>query len=542
MGIVSGIQSMFSRPSTEQRSYQVLIDALTGGQTSAAGVVVNTETSLAVPAVYACVRVIAETMAQLPCITYRRLTDNARERATDSPIYRVLRTRPNRWQTAAEFFDQMMTYTLLRGNGIAEIRVIGGELELWPIHPSLVSSIERNNRGTIVYKVRTEEGTPQRTLTQDEVIHVRGPSLDGIVGMSPISYARDTIGSAIATIRHSGNVWRRGGSARDILETDQQLSPNVAERTREQWQNLYSGVENAGRTAVLEQGLKVHRLTISHADMQFIEQQRYTVEDIARLFRVPLHMVGDLTHATFSNIEHQQLAFISHTMGPWFARWEQAIQRDLIDDDDYFVEFLADGLLRGDVAARTQHYREMFQLGALSVNEIRAKENMNPISEEDGGDKRFVNAAMIDLKHAGEMPEQQTQPGKPVGSDPVDGDPEDPADDLQSDAQRAAAQALWDGERRKLTRWIADELVRAAKEPYKFLAKMEAFLESHEARTAQALLPAETVCRACGIDVRADATATEQREAVWKMVLEVAESTPAELMGRASLVAEGLRK
>jgi hypothetical protein len=324
-----------------------------------------------------------------------------------------------------------------------------------------------------------------------------------------------------------------------VLQTDQILPPNAADRMRQDWQKLYGGSANAGKTAVLEAGLKVHEMGLNHVDLQFIESQKLTTRQIASCFRVPLHMIGDLEHATFSNIEHQDLEFTKYTMSPWLERWEQSIQRDLLgDDDDLYAEFNVEGLLRGDTAGRAQFYREMFNIGVLNVDEIRKFENFNPV---EGGQKRFVNAALVDLSMAGD-PTLFSLNGQ-VGESPADAKDEPAKEDDQKakeDAKRAA-KSVWDAEIESLIRWECDALTRAAKKPSQFLPDCEKFLDEHRERMERKLERIAEVCRHVGVDVNASVFAAEHRSAVWSMVLESAEGTAAELPVRVDALVEKIK-
>ncbi len=527
MTLVDRVLSGWSRRPEQRNTYQVLLEAAAQYRNSS-GI---PETSLRVSTVYACVRVISEALAQLPLELYRKAADGGRTVAASERIYRTLHDRPNKWQTSIEFRDMSMMHVLLRGNSFSEIVISRGQVELRPIFPSRVTKIEKRVDGSLVYHVRMSDNTT-KPYFQDEIFHVRGPSLDGIIGLTPIEYHRSIIESSKSADDHAAAVWKNGARPSIVLQTEQSLPPNASERMRKDWERLYGGAENAGKTAVLENGLKVHEIGLNHADLQFIEQQKFNARQIASVFRVPLHMIGDLEHATFSNIEHQGLEFVKYTMMPWLERWEQAIQRDLIGDDDtLYAEFNVEGLLRGDTAARSQFYREMFNIGSVSVNEIRRYENLNPV---EGGDKYFVNAALVELNHAGEDSQNdpvETMPQESTESQPVD----------NSNAQEAA-RSIWDDAVASLIRWECDAISRAAKEPRTFLNKCETFLEEHRNRIEQKLANAERMCRVVGVEQSASVFAAEHRAAVWSLILEASEGQAAELATRVDAMIERIKE
>lgn len=525
MSVLTRIRDAW-KPS-EQRNYQV-IESLFPPR-NASGLSVTAETATRVAAVYACVRVISEGLAQLPLDVYSRNADNSRKLENGLPIYRLLHDGPNSWQTSFEFREQMMLHLLLRGNAVARIKAYRGRLELLPIHPARIT-YEVTDAGKLVYLVRDERTGKTERLLQGEVLHVRGPSSDGVIGTTPITSIASVIGASMAADTHSAATWKNGARPGMVLQTDQNLPPNAANRMREDWERLYGGASNSGKTAVLESGLKVHEIGLNHTDMQFIEQQKMNATQIASVFRVPQHMIGILDHATFSNIEHQQLEFVKFTLVPWMERWEQAIQRDLIDDDQYYAEFNVEGLLRGDTASRATFYREMFNIGVLSVNEIRRFENFNPV---DGGDSHFVNTALTTLERA------EAGPVEPVVVDELVA--EEPTEDDSTEEQQEAARSVWSDQVNAMVRWQCDALVRAAKKPSTFLTECQTFADEHQTRMVSKLALPERVCRSVGLDVSANVFAAEWRANTWKLILETSEATSAELPTRVDLLCERLK-
>lgn len=350
---------------------------------------VSADQALTVSAVFACVRVISETLGSLPCITYRRQA-RGKERATDHPLYPLLRYAPNDRQTAIEFFEMMTAHCALRGNAYAVKVYRGSRLEqLVPLHPDYMR-VDRLDNGRLGY-LYTDPATrqPVRYL-EDDILHLRGLSLDGLTGVSVLTYAARTIGSAIAADEYGSRFFENDATPGGILKHPSHFADKEKrEAFKRAWQAAQSGT-NRGKTAVLEDGMEFVQIGLTNADAQYIESRRWGVEDICRIFRVPLVLVGETTKSTSwgSGVEQFMISFITHTMRPWFVRWEQVIQRDFLadeaPDDEYFVEFLAEAMMRGDTTARSTVYESALQNRWMTPNEVRERENMNPI---EGGDE-----------------------------------------------------------------------------------------------------------------------------------------------------------
>jgi len=368
---------------------QTALDRLTlrlEGASSASGVHVNEKTAMRVAAVYACVRVIAETVGQMPLNMYRRRTDGGRERAADHPLQILLHDRPNSWQTAQEFREMLTEHSLLRGAGFAYInwrsRASNIVDELIPLHPDRLT-IKQLPDMQLVYELRRENGVTI-SIPAEDIFTVRYRTSDGVQPQGVIEAGREAIGVAYATQEYAGRFYRNDATPGVILKHPQKLSSEAASRLKETWNSAYSSSANARRTALLEEGMTIERLSLSNDDSQFLETRQFQRSEIAGLFRVPPHMIGDLSRATFSNIEHQSLDFVAHCIGPWMARWEQSILRDLITaPGTYFSKLSPEALLRGDLKSRYDSYAIGRNWGWLSVNDIRALEDMNPIAEGD---------------------------------------------------------------------------------------------------------------------------------------------------------------
>ncbi|WP_026664844.1 phage portal protein [Butyrivibrio sp. FC2001] len=385
---------------------------------STAGKRVNEKTAMQTTAVYACVRVLAETIASLPLHVYRYTADG-KEMVTDHPLYFLLHDSPNDEMTSFVFRETLMSHLLIWGNAYAQI-IRNGRGEVIALYPLLPDKMEvnRNDRGEIYYIYRrdTEENPTFKEhgeiiLTKDEVLHIPGLGFDGLIGYSPIAMARNAVGMSLACEEYGASFFANGATPGGVLE-----HPGVLKdpgRVRESWHSTYGGSANAGRVAVLEEGMKYQQIGIPPEEAQFLETRKYELEDIARCYRIPPHLVGDLDKATFSNIEQEALSFLMYTITPWVTRWEQALMMALLlpqEKREYFIKFNVDGLLRGDYESRMNGYATARQNGWMSANDIRRLENLNPISAEEGGDLYLVNGNMMKLEDAGMMYQKQTQP------------------------------------------------------------------------------------------------------------------------------------
>jgi HK97 family phage portal protein len=389
-------------PGEDSRNWDYESGGWAGGNRNPSGVKVDAETALRSTVVLACIRVLSTSVAGLPLHLYRRLSGGGKEIAREHPLYRLLHSQPNSWQTSFEWREQMMLHLLSHGFALDEKVYTGGAIsEIVPLHPSRVKTEQlENNRLRYTYREASGSST---VYTQDAVMSVRGMSDDGVNGMSTIELARDAIGLARACEIHGATFFGNGARPGVILSTDQMLSPEAAENTRNQWERAHRGPDRSNRTAVLQGGLKVSELGGNNQESQFLEARRFQVEEVCRLFGVPPHLVGDLTRSSFSNIEQQSLDFLTNGLMPYLRRIESSIARDLLEgDDEYFAEFDTRGVLRADAAGRSSYYNTMWNLGVLSVNEIRSLENLNPV---ESGDVRFVQLNMTTLDKAASAPE-----------------------------------------------------------------------------------------------------------------------------------------
>jgi HK97 family phage portal protein len=389
-------------PGEDSRNWDYESGSWASSNRNPSGVKVDAETALRSTVVLACIRVLSTSVAGLPFHLYRRLPGGGKEIAREHPLYRLLHTQPNSWQTSFEWREQMMLHLLSHGFALDEKVYTGGAIsEIVPLHPSRVKTEQlENNRLRYTYREASGSST---VYTQDAVMSVRGMSDDGVNGMSTIELARDAIGLARACEIHGATFFGNGARPGVILSTDNELSPEAAENTRNQWERAHRGADRSNRTAVLQGGLKVNELGGNNQESQFLEARRFQVEEVCRLFGVPPHLVGDLTRSSFSNIEQQSLDFLTNGLMPYLRRIESSIARDLLEgDDEYFAEFDTRGVLRADAAGRGSYYNTLWNLGVLSVNEIRSLENLNPV---ESGDVRFVQLNMTTLDKAAATPE-----------------------------------------------------------------------------------------------------------------------------------------
>lgn len=365
------------------------------GVRSGAGVRVDADSAMRLSAVYACVRALAESFAVLPFVLYRPRVGGGSSRVTDHWLYRLFARQPNRFQTPFEWREMLQGHLALRGNAFNQIVPdgVGGIAELLPLHPDRIK-IEMLDNGSWRYRYTDRLGNLQY-FRRDQVWHLRGLSGDGIAGMSPIDVARETIGGGLAAQEYGSRFFANDAKPTGgWIEFPGKFADLAARQAfRESWQAMQGGA-NRGRTALLDQGMKYHEVGVSNKDSQFLESRQFTVGDVARIFRIPPHLIGDLSGATFSNIEQQSLEFVTHTMTPWAERWEASIECMLLGpDQDLEVEFDFSVLLRGDAAGRSTYYHNGILDGWLTRNEAREREGLNPI---DGLDEPLRPLNMVE--------------------------------------------------------------------------------------------------------------------------------------------------
>lgn len=378
---------------------------------SNAGVRIDANNAHTVAAVFACLRVIAETVASLPLHVLERTAGGGKRIARELPLYRQLHAQPNGWQTSFEWREQAVFHVGLWGDAFSELKA--GEIH--PLHPSRMK-IERLENGRLRYKYREDKGN-ERPINESLILQVRGPSDDGVNGMSIVEECKDAIALARACELHGARFFAAGARPGFVLSTEGQLNAEAREALRSQWDRRHGGVGNSHNTAVLTGGLRPFEIPqSSNSDAQFLELRRYQLEEIARLFRCPGWVLG--IGSAGPNDEEK---FVTHTILPWLRRFESAFMRDLIADDDrYLVEFDIRGLMRGDSASRSAYYRAMWDIGVLNTNDIRELENMDPV---EGGEVRYhpLNMGTLGAPPTVDDVLAQQEPGSGIDGQAVEG-------------------------------------------------------------------------------------------------------------------------
>lgn len=396
-----------------------------GGEASWSGLEVDRASALGISAVWASVRVLSESLASLPIFVYRR-TEDGKERAEDHWLYRLLHQRPNSEQSPFNWKEQLEGHLVLHGNAYCQKeRTKGNTIKnLWPLDPEKMKVSRKGKDKQFIYT----QGGIEKTFSQDEVFHIPGLGYDGLKGYSVLTVCKQVFGSASAANRYGAELFKNESTPSGFISLAGKLKDEKAlKRMQASWEESHKSWGKKKRMAILEEGATFQALSIPPDDAQFLETRKFTVNEIARIFRIPPHMIADLEHATFSNIEHQAIEFVVHSIRPWLVRWEQAISGQLlspVDQKAYFVEFLVDALLRGDATTRWTAYRTAREIGVLSANEIRAMENMNPIKD---GDMYFVpmNWVPADLAEEAALT-SPTTPGEP------EGEPEEELEETES--------------------------------------------------------------------------------------------------------------
>lgn len=414
-----GIKSLFGFGQARDKPVDKAADAgysfLFGRTTS--GKPVNERTAMQTTAVYACVRILAEAVASLPLHVYEYQDDGGKKLVHDHPLYYLLHDEPNPEMTSFVFRETLMSHLLIWGNAYAQIirdgagRVLG----IYPLLPDKMD-VQRDDRGNIyyVYSRNSDENPMFKEygdirLKAEDVLHIPGLGFDGLIGYSPIAMAKNAVGMTLACEEYGASFFANGANPGGVLE-----HPGVLKdpsKVRESWNSVYRGVNNAHKIAVLEEGMKYQQIGIPPEEAQFLETRKFQINEIARLYRIPPHMVGDLDKSSFSNIEQQSLEFVKYTLDPWVIRWEQSLQRSLLlpgEKGKYFIKLNVDGLLRGDYQSRMNGYAVGRQNGWFSANDIREMENMNPIPDEQGGNLYLINGAMTKLEDAGAFAKTDT--------------------------------------------------------------------------------------------------------------------------------------
>lgn len=373
------------RKSAEAMTSRDLLEMIAAGAVAVSGVQVNSESALRYAAFFACLKVLSEDVGKLPIKLYKERPDRGRDVARNHKVHRLISRRPNDFMTASEFWEMCVAHVVLRGNFYAFKVMVGGEVvELLPLNPGSVKPKLRDD-WSLWYDVTFANGT-RDVLPASAIFHVRGLSLDGVRGLSALEYARETLGLGIAAERHGAKLFVNGANPGGALETEQTLTDEVFERVKTSWNEKHTGLENSHKVAILEGGLKWTSVTMTNTDAQWLENRKHTDNQICGLLRVPPHKIAILDRSTNNNIEHQSLDYVNDGLMPHLNRIESRIRISLLnerDEEDHFAKFNVGALLRGDMKARSQFYKDMVFIGAYSPNIVLEFEDMNP---REGGD------------------------------------------------------------------------------------------------------------------------------------------------------------
>lgn len=372
-----------------------------GGHETKSGVRINTQTAIQCVGVLSCTRIVAETLASLPLKVYERLEDGGKKPAYDHPLYDVLSLNPNPESTSFEWRESMGFEACIWGNHYSH-QIPDGKgnvRELWPLDPSRVEPKRDGERGERYYRYTPKDGR-QRDYSADEILHI---SLygDGLRGYSLVDLCRESIGLAMGAEEFAATFFKNDASPRVVMESEQRLNPKEAAEQRDSWNREHAGPRNRHKMGWTWGGMKMRLIEADLSKLQLVDIRKFQLEEIARIFRVPLHLIQSLDRSTNNNIEHQAIDFVVHTIRPWLVRIEQRMNKSLfgpIERQRYFCEFNVDGLLRGDFVSRTTGYARMIASAMMMPNEGRALENMNPIP---GGDRLYIQGAMVPLEQAG---------------------------------------------------------------------------------------------------------------------------------------------
>lgn len=479
-----------------------VFEEIVAGRRTTAGVDVSPELALECSGVLACVRVLAESLASLPLSLYRRLPDGGKEVADDQHLHEVLHFQPNSWMTSFEFRELMQSWLLLWGNAYALIKPSsqhGAVSELIPLHPSRMEA-KRLANGKLRYYYRTPatlaDPNPQpEEYRQEQVFHLRWLSSDGVTGFVPTGLSKDAIALARATELYSSAYFGNGAQGGTYIETDQPHKPEVLQRFKSQWDEAHRGPKNAFKTVVMPYGFKKKDDPIRNDSAELVATRRWQLEEIARVYRVPPHLIGDLANVRFNTVEQSAIDFVTFSLIPWCRRWEMAARRDLVvDDKTFFVGFDTNALMAGDYAARSQFLREMWNMGVVDIDEVRSQIGYNPLPG-GMGKKRFVqvNMQLLDA-FTPENPTGQQAPQEPVQQPPAAA----AAAEAQND-QPQAAEASFRSTLRRLAAIEADGIIERRNKP----AKLTAWFEAHGERMTTEL---RDLAEATGRDIVAFVT------------------------------------
>ena len=410
-----GLFKFFQKKSSSGSDSADLWRELLGRSSSKAGIPINSRTIMQLTTAQSCARVIAEDIAQLPFKLYKDRKDGGSDPASDHAIYKLIKTKPNNWQTAFELREQIGLHLVLTNNAYVWINRINGKIvELLPLEPQQVT-VTRASGWESKYQVQLLGGE-KLIIPKSDIWHIRGPSWNGWSGLDGVRLMREAVGMALALEEHGARMFSNGATVGGLLSTEQQLNQEQRTALRESWQDRQGGVENAYKTAVMWGGMKWTPMSTSNDQAQFLETRRFQVEEVCRAFKVMPIMVGhsDKT-TTYASAEQMFLAHLRSTMGPWLTRIEQSADCNLLTDAEmsggYHTKFMRNAYLASVATDRAAFYSQMYNIGSLNPNEIRALEDLNPYQ---GGEAYRVPLNMVDPALADSQPTDGTTPNVPT--------------------------------------------------------------------------------------------------------------------------------
>lgn len=469
------------------------------GMMTASGTPVSEQKAMTYSAVWAATRLLSGTIGCLPLDLYRRRPDGGRDSVIDDPREILVHDRPNYEMSAMSWRASCVGQQVNAGNAYSEIErdIQGNPVALWPIHHTRVRVLRDDVTDDLYYEVKLE-GKEPLFLPANDVLHV--PSMisdDGIVGKGVIKHARESIGFGLATEKYGSAWFEKGGIPRVVVTHPGKPSSEARSNFRKEWNEIHGG-PNGSKIALAAEGMDVKPLNISAEDSQFLETRQHNIEEIARWYGVPPHMIQHLLRATFNNIEHQQIEFVTFSLLPWLKLWEQELWAKLLKPDEQaelYFEFNVNALLRGDAQTRSEFYRSMVQAGIMSPNEPRKLENLNPY---DGGDKFYMQGAMVPVDLMAEKMQAEINKANQPPAPPAV--PQGPGTAAKELAIKRAASAMLLGGLNRMIRKEATAARQASKKPDEFLAWMDAFYGRHEAFIAESIEHAVTAMAAVGVE------------------------------------------
>lgn len=496
LGIEISSEERSDLDATSDRWYSTLLEAFT---VTGSGAIITPDTSIRITAVYNAVKIITEAVSSLPFVLYKRTTVKDREPEYGHDLFSLLSLKPNHWQTWMEFSELMTLHLLLRGNAYAQIvpsRDTGQISKLIPLHPDDMK-VETTSRGFPKYVFKRQDGTT-RVFQYWQIFHLRNLSLDGLTGLSPIELNREALGVARSAEDYSARFYGNDSTPGGVLEHPGRLDEKVHNRLKASWQQAHQGTKKSHKAAILEEGMTWKPISISARDAQFIEARQFQIEEIARIFNLPPHMLKDLRNATFTNIEAQDLSFLKHSLRPWLIRWQQAVQRDLISlvDDTtvegtqlpaLFAEFDSDVITRADIKTRNDAHATAIQHGYMSINEVRAENGLNPI---EGGDIHLLPLNMVPLDRLDEVDFGDSSGSNPGGE--TDENDNDDNDRSYREQSRNAFKRMFTKNISRLVRKEIKEIQRVGRQGKDLGEWSEEFYPKHAAMIEDALEEAAT--------------------------------------------------